>query len=390
MEGKKLVFAADATYSGMGMATNGYLPASQYVEPVRLETTPARIYVRRAVDNFAVARGGGEAAFEDFMSRIMRQMWEAFERAQVRHIHGSSEAVVCTVLTRTSATVVVVNNGYGYTGAHPTMFLEPGMWLASHDVSASNAVLGVAVISSIVHNTSNETATITFATSIEGSGTIAVGDKLCFATSKTSTDDWFVTERNYAPLGLLDLIDPANAASSYLGLSETTTPRLQPVVRASADWGEVEFMEFAAEIAAKSNSPVTPQSHTFTCQEGVVLELAKTLVPFTQINQKGKDLEGGWTTVRVAGHDFVTDSYHIPDVVYALCMEDAFVCPLDGDERVWDGDGSEFRRLANFDGKEWFARHYVQRFLNRRNRSGAMTGVVNPNKDRYSAQPLSA
>lgn len=31
------------------------------------------------------------------------------------------------------------------------------------------------------------------------------------------------------------------------------------------------------------------------------------------------------------------------------------------------------RRLSHYDGREVFARHYVQRFLNRRNRTGALT-----------------
>lgn len=389
MQGKKLVFAADDKYAGMAMGTAGYLPGSQYVDPINLETTPARVYVRRMVDNFTVARASGEAAFENYMTRIMRQMWEAFERATIRHIHGSSTATVCTVSSRTSGTVMVVKDGYGYTGAVPGQYLEPGMWLALLDASSSYAVLGVAKISTIDNTTSAGTATITFASSIDAGAAAVPGDPFVFCTSTDSTDTWFQTERSNAPLGLLDLLDPANSNTSYLGVTESTSPRIEPIRRPSADWGEVEFMEFVAEIEAKSNSEVTPNSHVFTLHPGVLLELGKTLIPYTQIMGKGQALEGGWSTVSIAGHDFVKTSYHIHNVVYAICKEDAHVVDLDGESQIWDGDGSQFRRLANYDGKEWFARHYVQRFFSRRNRSGCLTGVVNPNYQKYSAIPQS-
>lgn len=389
MQGKKLVFAADDKYAGMAMSTAGYLPGSQYVDPITLETTPARTYVRRIVDNFTVARASGEATFENFMTRIMRQMWEAFERATIRHIHGSSTATVCTVSSRTSGTVFVVKDGYGYTGASPGQFLEIGMWLALLDASVSYGVLGVAKISAIDHATSQSTATITFLATIDAGALGAAGDPFVFCTSTSSSDTWFQTERSNAPLGLQDLLDPGNANTSYLGVTESGSPRIEPIRRVSADWGEVEFMEFVAEIESKSNSEVTPDSHVFTLHPGILIELAKTLIPYTQIMGKGQDLEGGWSTVRIAGHDFVKTSYHIQNVVYAICKEDAHVCDLDGQAAIWDGDGSQFRRLADYDGKEWFARHYGQRFFSRRNRSGCLTGVTNPNYQKYSAIPQS-
>lgn len=391
LEGKKLIFAGDSRYAGMAMATDGHLPGSQYAEAVQLNTTPARTYVRRMVDNFTVAAGAGEAAFENFMDRIMRQMWESFERMTARHIHGSSAATVCRVKTRTSATVVVVHQANGYTataGWDPSLYTEEGMWLASLDSSAGFAVLAVARLLTIVRSSIVPEATFTFATTIEGAGTIAVDDLLVFATSTVTTDNWFVTERNRAPLGLLDIVDPLNTLSSYLGVTETDHPRINPIRAVSADWGEVEFMEYVTEILSRSNAPVTPDTHTFTLHPGVKIELAKTLTPFTRIEGKGKELDGGWTAVRIAGHDFVEDPYHIPDVCYGLCTEDLFVVDLDGDPRIWEGDGSQFRRIANYDGKEWFARHYLQRFACRRNRLGALTAIPNPKGQRFVPVPV--
>ena len=89
-------------------------------------------------------------------------------------------------------------------------------------------------------------------------------------------------------------------------------------------------------------------------------------------------------------HDFLKSTFHLWDVVYAIAPEDLAVVNLDGEPAVWSGDGSQFGRLADYDGKEWFLRHYVQRFPVRRNRLAALTGVPNPNHDRYGGHPVAS
>lgn len=387
-DGQVLRFAGDYTYRGGAIGTSGFKPAPQYVDPVNLDTNAARISVAGAVDNFIVAAGAGPAAFENFMDRQLEQMWDAFERAMVRMAHGSSLGTLCVIDTVNSATNIVVEDGYGYPGTAPTMFLEPGgvMWVAVLDASGAFASLGAAVIDTIQRNTPVAGQdTITFVA--PGVAGMAAGDVLVFSTSDDPTDFWYETERGNAMLGLIDLLDPADALSSYLTASLSDHPRLQRIRAVSADWGEVEFMEFVTEIQSRSNAPVTPESHTFTMHPGVKTELAKTLIPFTQIEQKGRELEGGWTTVRLAGHDLLEDPYHIPDVVYGICYEDAFQVDLDGEPRIWDGDGSMFQRLIHFDGKEWYAKSYRNRFLDRRNRCGSLVGVSNPYAFRFTPTP---
>ena len=386
LQGEKLVFAGDVTYSGGAMATDGWLPDHQYIDPVNFETTPTRSYVRRAVDNFIVARASGEAVFEDFIGRVMEQMWDAFERTQNRHVHGSSTGYVCMTNTRTSNAILVMDDGYGYTGTSPLMFVEPGMTMAWLDADNALAVGGSGVVESVVYSTN----TVTFAASVEnGSGTptIAANDPWVFATTSPYSATHFATEYTNAPLGLINLIDPASAVASYLGVSETTYPRVKPVRVTSATFDEVEIMELWKEIFAKSQSPVTASTHVNTLQPGVLIELAKTLLPYTQIQTKGDTLPGGWDTVIIAGQTFVEDPYHLPTVMYTICKEDCRVIDLDGDPQIWAGDGSEFARIADFDGREWFAKHYVQRIMTRRNRSGALIGLPNTNAANYSPEP---
>jgi hypothetical protein len=385
LTGEKVVYAADVTYSGGALGTSGWLPDSEYVDPENLETTPVRTYVRRAVDNFIVARAQGtDGAFEDFLGRVMEQLWDAFERMQNRHVHGSSDGTIALCSSRTSQTVFVAKDGYGHTGTSPTMFLEPGMRLAWLDASNSFAVGGTAIISTIAY----DTATITMATNFDdGVTTIAAGDPIVFVTTPDSTATYFDTERSNAPLGLMDHIDPDESSSTYLGLDESTVPRHKPIRTASANFDEVELMEFWKEIESKSQSYVSPATHVNTLQPGMLIELAKSLLPYTQIMEKGRDLEGGWQTVRIAGHDFLEDPYHLHDVMYCLCVEDLRVIDLDGDARISTDDGREWQRLADFDGREVFARHYLQRLMKRRNRSGALTGVANTNASRYTPDP---
>lgn len=389
--GKKLVIAADNSYRMGFMGTDGYIPEPVAVDPVNLEFTPARLYASGAVDNFLAALAVKPGAFEQFTDRLTDQMMNAVERGTSFHIHGGSAATLCLVSSRSSATVVVVKDGFGVTGVSPTMFMEPGMICASLDADGALAVLGAAAVSSIARRTTAtataQTDTVTFASSIEGGGTIAAGDVIVQATSGTTTDAHFVTERSKAPLGLLDIIDPADALTTYGAATESSTPRINPYRTASSDFGFVEIMEFLAAIGASSNSAVSAQSHVLTMQEGVKIELAKELLPYQQQNQLGRELNGGWKTVRIADFDLLSDPNHLPFVMYALCPEDLHVVDLDGEPEVWAGDGNQFQRMTDYDGKQWFLRHYVQRFASRRNRLGALTGISNANFNKYAAQP---
>jgi hypothetical protein len=196
-----------------------------------------------------------------------------------------------------------------------------------------------------------------------------------------------VTERSKAPMGLLDIIDPADSATTYGALTESSTARINPIRRATSDWGFVEMTEFQAEVGAASTSPVSPSSHVWVMQEGNKIEVAKELLPYQQQANLGRTLEGGWTAVNIGGFDIVSDPYCVPSVAYLLCLEDFKVVNLDGEASVWSGDGNQFQRMTDYDGKQWFLRHYVQRFATRRNRSGAITGLANSNFNRYAAIP---
>lgn len=382
--GKKVVFSADLRLPGGAMSSSGYLPAHQEVQPVNLEFSASRMYRRVAVDNFLEQIASGDGAYEDYAGRLQSQAWDSLAWMTSRHIHGSSAATVAEVDARTSATSITIKNGMGYAGQPPTQFLEVGMWVTALDASNAFAVLGAAIITNINHTTN----TLTFGTGIDnGTVLVAAGDPLVFSTTYNVNADYFETERGKAPLGLLDIIDPKAQNASYLTVSESAFPRIKPLRRASVSFGEVELMEFLSELRTRGMTQVSTDTHVLSAQEGVVMELAKSLVPYTTIETKGRELEGGWTTVRIAGHDIITSAFHVFDTLYAHDPSVYRQVDLDGEARIYQEDGSMYNRLDDYDGKEWFIRHYMQRFAERRNTLGALVGIANTNAVRYSGVP---
>jgi hypothetical protein len=385
LTGEKLVGASELVYAGGALATDGQLPDHMQIEPVRWETTAKRLYVRRAIDRFWRARGSGAGSFENLEDRIFDQMWDTFERMEIRHAVGSSDGVVCLVDSRTSSTVVVVKDGYGHTGCPPLMHLEPGMVIAW--VDADDGIDGAATISSI--NYSTKTITVDSAATWEPGDTTATGDRIVFATTPNISTDYFKAEFEAAPQGLMNMIDPDATFSTVQGIAEGTYPRWKPYRAASSTFDHIEVTEFLQKMRAKSTSPVNPSTHTAVSAGGPIAELARTLVGFQQQQNLGKTLEGGYQTIRIAGMDFLQDDFQLQDVIQFVCMEDIFAADLDGGADYAADDGSQFSRLSDFDALEWYVAHYKQNFCDRRNRFGALTGIslANVSADDYDPSP---
>lgn len=386
LTGKKLVLTARFKRRGGWMGTAGELPNHQYAPSTNFETTPGRFYIRGAIDNFMEAISEGAGSKKNLFTDINDEIWEAVEEGQIRHLHGSSDGIVCLVDTRVNQTTITVKDGLGYPGQPPLTYLEDGnvMWVCVLDATDNFAtVLGAAYIATITPSTN----TVQFASNIDNGVTlVAAGDAVVFCTTPVTSDGHFQHEYGRAKLGFLDHIDPRSQNTSYLTLPEATNLRFKPlrVNHAGAAITELAFMQFTKELAAKSNSPVTPDTHTMSTQGGIIMALAADITGNATLNlPKGKDLDGGWGTVRVGGHDFVDTPHHIFDSIYAHHMDDYRSVDLDGDPRVWAGDGSQFQRIADFDGREWFVRHYGQDFAERRNRLGALFNIANADKLRY-------
>ena len=385
-DGESLNGATDLDRPHGAVATGGALPDSAHVDAANWQTTPVRRYVRRAVDNFTEAAAiKGPGSFADFGSRLFDQMWGAFKLMEIRHAVGTSDGTLCTVASRTSATVVVVQNGHGYSGMAPTISLDVGMVIGWRDITASNAAAGAGTITAINHGTA--TVTVTTSATWEPSATTAAGDIIVAATTPNIATDYYDDEYQNAKNGFLDIIDPAAASTTVFNVSETTFPRWKPYRVASGTFDHIEITEFTQKHQAKSTFPVSPETHTFLTHPAVYAELARTLIGFQQQTTLGKTLEGGYQAVRVSGQDIAVDPYQLHNVLYSVCMEDIYTISL-VEAGYFDEDGSMYERISDYDGKEWYVRDYCNSFSPRRNRHGALTGISLPNVTAADFNPV--
>ena len=370
-DGESLNGATDLLIPSGGQGTSGQLPDHTHADAANWQTTPAQLYVRRAMNNFVAAKAQlGPGSYADLGQRLFDQMWGAFRMMHIRHAVGGVDAILCECSSRTSTTVWVAKDGYGHTGMDPLIMLTEEMVLTHHSTDGGVAE-GAGIVSSIAYGTN----TITMVAAWEQTAAIAADDIVCAATTDDPTADYFVSENNLGANGQPQVIDLAGALTTVFGVSESTYPRWKPSRAASVTFDHIEVTEFLQKLAAKSTYPVTPSSHTLVCGGATYATLARTLTGFQQQMGLGKTFEGGYQAVRIADYEIAVDSYQVHDALIAYCTEDLYHVNL-VEAGYFEDDGSMYQRIADFDGKEWYVRSYENNFSPSRNRMGAITGIT--------------
>lgn len=382
LEGTNLVGAALLGYAGGALATSRKLPDHEYVDPKNWKISAKRRYARIARDGLTTARAKGKGAFKDLGGMIFDQLWDRWSRMEIRHSIGDSRGYVALASSRTSATVVVLKDGYGHTGTNPLLHLRPGMALAWLDASASFAVGGAARISSI----NRSTKTITFASAFDdGVTVIAAGDPIVFATTGSTASDNFDTEYNVAPHGVAEIVNFDGNFTTVHNISESDEPDWKPFIATSSTFDQYEVTELFMQAAAQSMAPVTPQSHALFCQGAVIAELARTLGSTQQQMTLGRKWEGGHQGVIIAGQDFTQDDYFFHDVLVGLCTETLYRADLE-EADFYGEDGGMWSRLKDEDADEAYVRQYMNTWSTQRNRHFALKGIslANVNEDLFT------
>jgi len=372
-DGESLNGATDLLRPSGGQGTSGQLPDHVHNDAANWQTTPAQLYVRRAINNFVAAKAVlGPGSFADLGQRLLDQMWGAFRLMKIRHAIGGVDAILCEVASRTSTTVWTAQDGYGHTGMDGGIMLDEEMVITHHSTDGGVAE-GAGIISSIAY--SGTTVTVTMVADWEQTAAVAANDIVCAATTDDPTADYFVSENNLGANGQTQVVDLAGALTTVFGVSQSTFPRWKPVRIASSTFDHIEVTEFLRKLAAKSTYPVTPQSHTLVCGGATYATLARTLTGFQQQMSLGKTFEGGYQAVRIADYDIAVDDFQVHDALVAYCTEDLYHVNL-VEAGYFEEDGSMYQRIADFDGKEWFVRSYENNFSPSRNRMGAITGIT--------------
>lgn len=371
--GSYLEGAAQLSYRRTAMATDRKIPNHLEKDVVRWKTTPVRRYNRLARDPLAWSRMSGQGAFQEAGEYYFDLFWEDWAIMEKQHSIGDSRGYLCLVSSRTDQNTVVVKDGYGHTGTDPLLYLEEGMTVAWLDASNSYAVGGVGKISTITRSTN----TVDFAANWDDNSTTpTAGDPIVMATTASTSDSHFKTEYGLAPHGLMGLLDPNSVNTTYLNISESTYFRWKPFREASETFDHWEVQEHFRKIGTFGGTTVSPSTHIALCNPAVTSELARTLGGYQQQSNLGRTLEGGYQAVRIGNMDFAEDGNLPHNVLFTVCLEDLYRADIGGDADFYDEDGSMWTRLKDEHAEEAFAFEFMQTWMDRRNRSGVLTGIT--------------
>lgn len=375
--GQNMVFAVDLTFVGGAMASiNQKLPDNIDMDAVQGKITPTARYRRLAKNNFTEARASGAGTFENYADRLFDLLWSSWRLMEIRHSVGASTGYVCQCSSRTSSTVFVAKNGYAHVGTNPISLLSKGQIIAWYDVSAAG-IGGAGTITAI--NESTNAITVSTAGTWEPSATLAADDYILIATTSDSTSTYFDTEKDGAPNGFATIVDPDAVNTTVFNISQTTYPRWKPYRQASATFDHLEVTEHWNALAVKRGIPISPGDDVAIGHPGPVQQLARTLMPYQQqVNMLGGELQGGWTSVIIAGMPTTQDPFFYHDVYSTVHKPSLFRINLGADADFFEEDGSMWQRIANFDGVEAYVKDYMNYMSNHRGAHGALTGIATP------------
>lgn len=373
LEGQAMKFAVDLRFKRSAMATDGKIPSFVGMDAVQGSITPVRRYDSVAVDNLVEKQASGPGSFENLADRLFDHLWKSWEFMECQHAIGASSGLLAQIASRTSSTVVVLDDGYGNSGTDPLLHLSEGMQIAWYDVSAVG-IGGAANISSI--NYSTKAVTVDSATTWEPSAQPADNDLVYIATINDSTSAHFISERGLAPNGLGTIVDPAAASTTVHGISQSTYQRWKPYRVASVTCDHIEFAEHWQQLSQKRGFPVSAATDVVLTYPSVVAQVARSLLGYQQQAYTGGNLMGGYSGVTVNGIPFIEDGKFYHNVAMTCPKQFLFRVNLGGDADFWAEDGSKWARTEGFDGKDCYVVDYLNFFSPNRGAFGALTTIV--------------
>lgn len=371
--GDTLHGAVDLQFKSTGMATSGQIPDFNGTDVTEWDVTPIQRFDRVAKDLFVTERASGEGAYEDQEVRLQRKLWESWDNMTKRHTIGGASGLLGKVSSRTSSTVFVMKDGYGNASTNPCLHIAKGTILAWWDMTATAAIDGAGVVSSVDYSTN--TVTMGSAATWEPADTLAADDLIYMASTDNISTDYFVAERNLAPNGVGTILDPTAGSSTVFGIAEGTNENWKPYRVASSTFDHLEVQEHHMALGAKRHMPVSPQTDICVAHGSLIAQLARTLMAYQQQSNLGGELQGGWTGVKIGNMEVRRDDFFYHDVLATFYMDSLKRIPLGRDAGYEDGDGSKWSRIADFNGMEAYVSEYMNYVCTNRGANSALTGV---------------
>lgn len=338
---------------GMSASQAGFFPPTAQAVEKQANVGIKRTYVSRQIDALAI-QGTQEnvAAYVPLARKIIREALDAARLGQQEVLHGDGRGIKALITVATDTTHITVQSPYGVAGAgRGGLLVDKGMFIAVHDTSAADAILGVATITLVVN--SGDDAALTLDTAIAG---MAVGDKVVAAATLTDT-----SFNNY-PNGLINLLNRGGSFASVHGLTQATDARWDTTrLIAGTDTpdaaapSEFDLFELATRVAGSSGKDAQVTPNEFLCQTtpGVRKKLAESFFGQRRLTPDDfKKIDGGFKAIEVFGITVLADFWTPSGTLYLIHKPSlSWVDRLDWQKLAYEGAGP-WRFIAGRDAYE--------------------------------------
>jgi len=369
---------------GMTASQAGFFPPTSAVMEKQAFVGIKRTYVTREIDALAIqATAAREAAYVPLVRKIVQEAMDAAQLGQQEVLQGTGRGIKGLIGSVTDTTHIVVTDPYGLTGAgRGGLLLDKGMFVAVHDTSAADAILGTATIA--VASNSGDNVTLTLGTAISG---MAAGDKVVAAA--TATD----TSLDAYPNGLANMTNRAAAFNSLHNLSPATAgverwDSLRLVAGTDTDDASIpsefdvwKLITRVANLSGK-NAKTNPGEFLVLTTPGLERRFAEQFFGQRQWEMKDNvELKGGFSAVRLCGLPLVTDPWCPAGTLYLIHIPS--LCWVDRQDWVklsYEGSGP-WRFIDGRDAYQVNFGAYWNTAVLQRNSHGSITGYTDT--DRY-------
>jgi hypothetical protein len=364
---------------GFVASTRGYLPDSKVAKEKQGRLSIARMYATVQLDGLnAKASADPKGAYISASKKLVEDVMDDWEIEQNRFLHGDSLAIRGLVATRSSATVVTVVSPYGIASSGPGgLLLTEGDVVAAIDATDGTTLLAKATISSISH--SGDTATITFASTIEGSGTIAAGDILVTAVpAATHASD---TSYGAEPYGLKAIMDVEGSFATFEGINDARWVA-QKMTATSID--ETTVMKLLNTIRARAGVDwrSNPGKMLLVTTTGIWQQYGESLLGLRRFDAPTMTLNGGFKAVQVAGAALIDDPWAPRGRLYAVHTPDTVFIDLMDFGNLQLQDAPRWQRATGRDAWEAVFATYMNYGVFNRSSQGVISGITD--SDNYS------
>ena len=341
----------------------------------------ARTYAVAEVDGLnAKASEDPRGAFISASKKLVEDIMDEWQLQQSRILHGDSRGVRALVKTRTSATILIVDAPYGIASSGPgNLHIEVGETLALLDAGTNNVLLGKAKVSSIALSTDD--ATITFAASVEGSGTAAASDILVSAVpTATDTND---TSFGAEPHGIMSFVDVEGNFATFENIKHDRWVA-QKLTSSTVD--ETILMKLLNTIRARAGVDwrSNPANMLLICSTGIWQAYGDTLLGLRRFSAPEMTLKGGFTGVKVGNAVLIDDPWCPRGRVYAIHTPDTVFVDLMDFGKVSLQDSPKWQRSATKDAFQAVFGSYWNYGLYKR----ASMGVISSITDATNYSPI--